>query len=218
MPSGVAAFSFIPSLLELLAPDRCPGCDLAFDAEQHAFCDACLPLLESTEVWSDGAHSAPSAAFLYGGPLAEALQRFKYAGRSELARPLGAMLASCALAYAGRVDCVAPVPLHPARLRSRGFNQSALLARPVARALGVPLAARALRRVRPTLDQAGLAREDRGQNVRGAFGADRRAPGARVLLIDDVRTTGATLAEAADALLRGGCERVHPLALARAGS
>ena len=147
--------------------------------------------------------------------MASAVQRLKYGRRSELARPLGLLLARYALGFAGRVDCVLPVPLHPARLRARGFNQSALLARPVARALGVRFDPWGLRRVRPTLDQAALAREDRGQNVRGAFVAGVPRPAERVLLIDDVRTTGATLAEAADALLRAGCAQVHTLALAR---
>jgi ComF family protein len=201
-------------LLHLLAPERCPGCDELLDDDATKFCAACDPLLErvaALEVPTSGA-----AAFLYGGPIAAAIQRLKYAGRGELARPLGSLLADFALVFAGRVDRVVPVPLHPRRLRARGFNQSALLARPVATALGVPLDARALARVRPTRDQAALSREARSHNLRGAFCVRRGQRADRVLLIDDVRTTGATLAEAADALVRGGCAQVHTLALARA--
>ncbi len=164
----------------------------------------------------DRAAGSPAAAFLYGGPLADAIVRFKYGGRSELAGVLGQLLAEAALPLAGRVDCAMPMPLHPARLRERGFNQSALLARPVARALGVPLAVEGLRRVRPTVDQAGLARADREGNVRGAFAARQLEGAPRVLLIDDVRTTGATLASASHALLTAGASEVRALVLARA--
>jgi len=159
----------------------------------------------------------PAAAiFLYGGPLAEALRRVKYGARPDLAASLGKLMASAAQPYAGRVDCVVPLPLHPARLRARGFNQAALLARPVARALGVPMRTRELRRVRPTATQASLPRGERLGNVRGAFRAKGATQLGRVLLIDDVRTTGATLASAAATLLDAGCPRVFTLALARA--
>lgn len=141
----------------------------------------------------------------------------KYGRRPELARALGLLLADAAPAYAGRVDRIMPLPLHPARLRERGFNQSALLAAAMARALGVPLDTASLRRVRCTADQAGLSRALRRQNVRAAFAVRTSSlPAARVLLIDDVRTTGATLGEAARALLEAGCAEVWTLALARA--
>ena len=207
--------AFASSLLQLLAPERCAACDALLDETEPAFCAACAPLLEPSSPEPDALPVGSPAAFLYGGPLATAIQRLKYAGRSELARPLGALLADYAVVFGGRVERVVPVPLHPSRLRERGFNQSALLARPVAQALGVPFDPHWLARVRPTRDQAGLARDARSQNLRGAFAA-RGARAPRVLLIDDVRTTGATLAEAAEALLRAGCEHVHTLALARA--
>jgi ComF family protein len=207
--------AFGASLLQLLAPERCAACDGLLDEGEVGFCAACAPLLEPIAAEPGAPPIAAAAAFMYGGPLADAIQRLKYGGRSELARPLGALLADYAIGFGGLVECVVPVPLHPVRLRERGFNQSALLARPVARALGVPLDPHWLARMRPTRDQAGLAREARSHNLRGAFAA--RGPRAqRVLLIDDVRTTGATLAEAAEALLRAGCVHVHTLALARA--
>lgn len=204
----------VASLFQVLAPRRCAGCDGCLPAAGPAFCPACAPLLERPPE----AQRPPgllAAAFLYGGPLADAILRLKYAGRTDLARGLGDLLADTALPYAGRVDRVIPLPLHPARLRERGFNQSALLSAPVARAIGVPLDVACLIRVRPTRDQAGLARDGRAENVRGAFSVRPAADIGRVLLVDDVRTTGATLAEAAEALLRAGAREVRTLALAR---
>jgi len=109
---------------------------------------------------------------------------------------------------------VVPVPLHRRRLAERGFNQAALLGRPLARALGVPLVTGRLVRVRPTPPQAELAAAERRDNVRGAFALRRPLPD-RVLLVDDVRTTGATLAEAAQTLTDAGHD-VFTLTLARA--
>ena len=117
-----------------------------------------------------------------------------------------------ALGHAGRIDAVIPLPLHPSKLRERGWNPSALLARPVARALGVPLVTHWLARVRATDAQAGLSRAERIRNVQGAFRA-KQVPPARVLLIDDVRTTSATLDEAARCLAARGHD-VCTLALA----
>jgi ComF family protein len=198
-------------LLELLAPRRCPGCDEPCPG--GGFCGGCAPLLDAID---PGAGGLPHcAAYAYGGPLADAIVRLKYAGRTDLARPLGRLLAEAALGFGGRVDRVLPVPLHPVRLRARGFNQSALLAREVASALGSELDTRSLLRVRATREQAGLAREQRRHNLDGAF-AVRAARADRVLLIDDVRTTGATLAAAASALTHSGCAEVHAFALAQA--
>ncbi|HJL38064.1 MAG TPA: phosphoribosyltransferase family protein, partial [Polyangiaceae bacterium LLY-WYZ-15_(1-7)] len=107
-----------------------------------------------------------------------------------------------------------PLPLHPSRLRERGFDQTALLAAPLAAALGVPLDTRRLRRIRPTPPQASLAEAQREANVRGAFEATRDETRRRVLLLDDVRTTGATLRSAAGALHRAGASQVRLMALA----
>ena len=205
----------LEGLLACLAPPRCPGCDGPCGDESvgASFCVACAPLLEpAPEALRPPAQEA--AVHSYGGPIADAIAELKYAGRTELAPLLGRLLAQAALPYAGVVQCVIPMPLFPRRLRERGFNQSALLGAHVARALGVPLHVDRLRRVRDTAVQAGLTREARMANVRAAFVS--RPVRERVLLIDDVRTTGATLASAARALCAAGAPEVITLALAAA--
>jgi ComF family protein len=153
-----------------------------------------------------------AAAHAFQGPLADAVRRFKYGGARHLGSSLGGLLVAAASVYAGQVDAVVPMPLHVRKLRQRGFNPSALLARPVASALSVPLRTRWLARRRATQDQAGLSSEQRQLNVHGAFAA-RPAPAQTILLIDDVRTTGATLTEAAATLKAHGHD-VFTLALA----
>ncbi|MCB9592170.1 MAG: ComF family protein [Sandaracinaceae bacterium] len=199
--------ALIEGLLDALAPPTCSACDVVLPPGERGFCVACASLLEP-------AVGAPRAAFLYGGPLADAIRRFKYGGRSDLAPVLAELGLPAALELSGRFDAVVPVPLHPRRERERGFNQASLIARAWASALGVPVRPRALRRVRDTPAQASLEVGRRAGNVRGAFRVDADIAG-RVLLVDDVRTTGATLAECASALLVGGASRVHPLVLAR---
>ncbi|HET6334908.1 MAG TPA: ComF family protein [Polyangiales bacterium] len=204
--------SIVQGFLWLLAPHRCPGCDLGVaDVAAAAFCPACEPLLEVAPVGlSPPARAA--ACWQYQGPFADAIRRFKYGGAGWLATPLGAMLATAARSYAGGIQAVVPIPLHPTKLRSRGFNPAALLARPVAVELGVPLQINWLQRDRATRTQAGLSRDARLANLKGAFRAATAEP-TTVLLIDDVRTTGTTLAEASAALTAKGHE-VSTLALA----
>jgi ComF family protein len=202
--------SIVRGLLDLIAPCECAGCDLTLPAGETGFCEACRPLL-------DRGRRGPSslAAYTYGGPMAVAIRRLKYSGRTELAAPLGALLADRAVEIAHEVDLVVPVPLHPARLRERGFNQASLLAGSVARALSLPLGTATLARIRDTPPQVRLPPAERTKNVRAAF-ASKPALDRRVLLIDDVRTTGATLAECSEALRKKGAARVFSLVLAGA--
>jgi ComF family protein len=199
--------------LDLLAPPDCPACALPYEPQEGvvALCPACAPLVEPAppERQPPAAHAA---ICLYQGPMADAIRRFKYADQRQLLRHFTPLLTAAAQPYAGLIDAVVPVPLHPRKLRQRGWNPAALLARPVARALGVPLRTNWLRRARETAVQAGLSRQARAQNVRAAFAA-KPAACARILLVDDVRTTGATLLEAA-ACLAGCGHTVSTLALA----
>jgi len=158
------------------------------------------------------------AAYSYGGyegALRELIHLFKYNGVYSLAKPLGKHLAA-ALPRDERFDAVVPMPLHWLRRWRRGFNQSELLAREIGRRLGVPVVC-AVRRKRSTESQAGLSNAKRRVNVAGAFEPKRGRPleGKRVLLIDDVMTTGATAAACAAAAKLAGARYVALLALAR---
>ena len=164
---------------------------------------------------------ARSSAY-YEGPLAGAIRRFKYDGQLVLGKPLGQLMVDALRdgpasdLHAETLDVVCPVPLHESRLRERGFNQSEVLAEAVAGAIGKPLRP-LLERTRPTLPQVDLPAESRGENVRGAFEANLREVIAkqRVLLIDDLFTTGATMTECARVLRRAGAEEVRVFTLAR---
>ncbi len=140
----------------------------------------------------------------------------KYRGRRVLAEPLSAPLASYVQELDWPAAPIAPVPLSPRRLHERGYNQAGLLARALAGRLGWPLLEEGLVRRRHTRPQVGLARNDRLLNVRGAFRWEAPTPPpARLLLLDDVCTTGATMKACAEALRAAGCREVYGLALAR---
>lgn len=115
------------------------------------------------------------------------------------------------------VDAIVPVPLSPSRGRLRGYNQSALLARPLSLATGIPYRPGILKRVRETASQVGLTQKERIQNVRGAFHArPELVDGKHILVVDDITTTGATLQNCAAALLTAGAASVYGITLARA--
>jgi ComF family protein len=141
---------------------------------------------------------------------------FKFHGQRALARPLGDLVVEqCARGLPGPADALVPVPLAPGRERERGFNQSALLAERVGRALGRPVRTGWLGRARPTRPQSELAADERRRNVRGAFRAAPAVGGRHVVVIDDVLTTGATVTECARALRAAGARIVGVLTVAR---
>lgn len=155
----------------------------------------------------------------YEGALRRIIQAFKYEGRRSLAKPLGRLMIDAGSDVLDGATAVIPVPLHPLRRLSRGFNQAADLAAQ----LPIPIA-HALRRVRITTPQEGLGAAARRRNVHGAFDVSpwyererrRRIEGRVVVLVDDVRTTGATLDQCAEALLRAGALEVRALTVAMA--
>ncbi len=149
----------------------------------------------------------------YEGSLRKLIHVFKYERVQPLSKPFGRLLAQ-ALPRERTFDVIVPMPLHWRRRWSRGFNQSALLAREISRRWNVPVK-NAVRRWRATAPQAGLTNAKRRANVRGVFKPKIRLDGMRVLLVDDVLTTGATAAACARALKRAGASRVSLLALAR---
>ena len=158
----------------------------------------------------------------YGGALASALLRLKYGNRPDLGPALGELLCSVLPSHLapGDVDVVIPIPVPYARLVERGYNQAALIARPVAAALAVPLDACALERKGGTVKQASLNRVDRLRNLRGAFSVRSRTNvrDKRVLLVDDVTTTGATLDACTVLLEQTGARSVRSLVVARTES
>ena len=156
--------------------------------------------------------------FFYNGPIAQSIRSLKYHGVRPLAPILAAHLASYIEEHPVPFDGVIPVPLHPEKLASRGFNQSELLAGGVTETLGMPLRTDLLERTRATRPQAQLNRRQRLQNVADAFAPIEgvRLHGETLLLIDDVATTGATLRACARALRRAGAGDIWALTVARA--
>lgn len=157
------------------------------------------------------------APWRFGGALASAIRRLKFAGATHVARTLAPLWAPVLAAAVDETDAVVvPVPLHWRRRLQRGFDQAWLLARHACSVAGIAPPVTPLRRVRHTAPQSTLAARERADNIAGAFVARGEIAGRAVVLVDDVVTTGATMAAAARALRRAGAGRVLGIALARA--
>ena len=225
-------------LLDLVFPPHCILCRAAgawlcdacleqFPRLEKAVCQRCGSPLSGTAPLCHPCTQNPSeiegvrSAVLFEGGARQAVHQLKYAGQSALAVPLARLMAQCWHAAPLPVDVWAAVPLHVARQRERGYNQSYLLGREFARLVGLPEMSGTLRRVRATQAQVGLSASQRRINVYEAFAyyPPRRGQGVqgrRVLLIDDVCTTAATLEACAIALKRAGAVGVWGFTLARA--
>jgi ComF family protein len=203
----------LAGLLDLVFAPACAACD-GLLAEPLPFCRSCAASIDPAPV-RPGAATAP---WLYGGELATALRRLKFDGRREVARAIAPLIGPALAEAAAGCDLLIPVPLHRARLRQRGYNQTALLLRHTRRFTALPVDALSLRRARATLPQTGLDRAARQKNVDGAFAVVRpgRIAGRSILVCDDVVTTGATLAAASTALRAAGAARVTTFCVARA--
>jgi ComF family protein len=222
-PMGrVTVYSALDAVATWLLPPRCVLCGGRGQPEGLDLCHACENELPWLPVTADGAPPPCTlchAPFAYEFPLTRLVPALKYERALANARVLGVLLGRSVerQGLARTVDAIVPMPLHSSRLESRGFNQSYEIARFTASVTGRPLAPSVLRRTRPTAPQVGLARAERGENVRGAFAAELQAlRGRHLVLLDDVVTTGSTVAAAADALLAAGAARVDVWCVARA--
>lgn len=229
----------ISGLLDLVFPPRCLACDTL---GEDYLCESCLKQVEpvAQPVCSLCGHTVigggcgncagrvrsftrARAVGRYDGMLREAIQDFKYSGRRMLDRPLGDLMYGYLDRHADipwrKTDCIVPVPIHPARERVRGYNQSELLAYRLSERTGIPVVADLLVRVRRTKPQVQCSPAERRRNLERAFRVVAPVPicGKTVLLIDDVATTCSTIHEASIALRRAGVERIYVLCLACGG-
>ena len=224
----------VSAALDLLFPRRCVGCGeegsfLCARCEETLprltapFCRLCAQPLASGEMCSR-CREAPLAGlegirapYLMEGIARDCVHKLKYQDFRAMAGVLGGLVTTHAAEMAMPATVLVPVPLHPRRLRARGYNQSALLAREMGRRMDIPVAERALRRTRAAPPQARSANlAERSRNVEGSFTVrDASLSGSAVLLVDDVCTTGSTLAACAVALKAAGVRSVWAVTVAR---
>ncbi|MEE8430458.1 MAG: ComF family protein [Candidatus Desulfatibia sp.] len=226
-----------PDFEKVMAPFLCRVCSKDFVAAVSPMCTVCGIMFQSREgedhicgecLTSPKLFGMARSLGAYERALMAVIHRMKYAGKVQVARPLGKLLFFAFIRYWGisRIDLVIPVPLHASKIRKRGFNQSFLLVRgwaSMAEALKIELPfikvdGRIFIRKRWTEPQTGLDKKKRLKNIKNAFGVSESAKmeGKRILLVDDVYTTGATVNECAKVLLGAGARRVDVLTLAQA--
>jgi ComF family protein len=201
------------SRLSFIAPPYCPRLGIPFVYDPG-------PGMLSMEAIADPpAYTRARAAVRYDDVARTLVHALKYQDRTDLAPTMGRWMARAGQELLAGADALVPVPLHWRRLWARRFNQSAMLAAAVSAESGVPIAGAALKRVKPTAQQVGLSRSERALNVQGAFRvpAEGKAAvaGRRLIVIDDVLTSGATVDGCARALLRAGAANVDVLIFAR---
>lgn len=197
--------------LTFIAPPFCACCGLPFEyeAQEGALCGACLA--------APPPFARARAVLVYDDGSRPLVLGFKHGDRIHAARAYGVWMARAGRELLEGADRLVPVPLHRARLFHRRYNQAALLAQALSRHGGIPTTPDLLERRRATPTQGGLDRQGRHRNVKGAFRLrpGQSVRGQRLVLVDDVLTTGATLAECTRVLLRAGAARVDVLTLAR---
>jgi ComF family protein len=211
--AGLALCADCWSKLNFIAPPYCErlGIPFAYDPGPG--------LLSMQAIADPPAYGRARAAVRYDDIARTLVHSFKYGDRLDLALTLGQWMARAGRELLADADAIVPVPLHWRRLWARRFNQSAMLAQTIANESGRPVAYDALRRVKPTVQQVGLTRAQRAENIQGAFrvsAAGKAAvAGRRLVLVDDVMTTGATAEGCTRALMRAGAANVDVLTFAR---
>lgn len=210
-------------ILEVLFPSRavCLGCGDERGCNQPFLCDECIALLHSENVqvirpeWQTRGLERVSFVYYYGRPIRGLIRSFKFHGIRVLARIFAPVMAELAGELELKeIDCLVPVPLHPARERERGYNQAKLLADALSVQIGIPVRTDLLKRIRKTRQQARLSHSQRGKNTRGAFLTEQNLNGMRILLVDDVITTGSTVSSCAEALRAAGAAHVEAISIA----
>lgn len=226
------AYRSIWSALDLLFPPSCGGCGkpgsrwcrtcqnsvkilngivcdvCGLPQEKPGVCGACLasrPRFRSLRAWA-----------IFDEPIQSALHKLKYRRDLSMGDAIAAGMMPFVQSLNWKIDLVVPVPLGKQRMRERGYNQVAMIAKPLAMGLEWQYSPKALARRKETRSQVGLSREERHTNVHGAFQADSGVTGKVVLIMDDVSTTGSTLSSGADALYAAGARDVYALTVARA--
>lgn len=226
------AYRSIWSALDLLFPPQCGGCGrpgarwcencqssvnvlngivceiCGLPQDKPGVCKACLesrPRFRSLRAWA-----------IFEEPVQSALHKLKYRRDMSMGDAIAAAMLPFVQCLNWNFELVVPVPLGKQRIRERGYNQVAMIAKPLAMGLGLQYSANMLSRRKETRSQVGLSREERRTNVQGAFQAETGVKGKVVLIMDDVSTTGSTLSSGADALYAAGAKDVYALTVARA--
>jgi len=236
--------SFFHRLLHFLFPSRCYCCEKFLGEGQQGICPDCLCKIQwieppfcsicGTPFVSKEADTHPCGSCIthkkyftiaralgcYEGPLRTAIHRWKYQEKTPLTSFFGERMEKGLYRYwdPPPFDLLIPVPLHPKRLRERGFNQSLLLVKELSHRTGIPYEKRLLQKKRQTLPQVELSGREREKEVRNSFRIIKREAlrGKTILLVDDVYTTGATVNECAKVLLAAGAERIDVFTIAHA--
>lgn len=196
--------------LPYLPQEKCPHC--GGKTKAAGFCDTCMRGFAFTRAY---------AAFPYA-KLRKSIHLYKFEGGKELGIPLGRMMADYLLLYhpalAGELDLILGVPLHPKKEKKRGFDQTRILCEGIAARMGLPYLPHGLYRKRHTAPQSLLSPQERKENLKDAFGTDMDFTGKRILLVDDIITSGTTCNECAKVLYRAGAAEVRVFCLTAAGA